>query len=88
MVQLNTDKYSRGMTNKQKVQFGKLLMDQRLSIGYTRIQMSEALCVDRTSYSRWERGMHVPQANVDELKQDVSRVVSYVKSKQNGVAVS
>ncbi|MFJ8247393.1 multiprotein-bridging factor 1 family protein [Peribacillus asahii] len=75
--------------DKEELQeFGQFLLKQRTSIGYSSVKMAELLGVHRTSYRRWERGMHVPHGDIKEIKQDIIRIVDYVKrQKEMGKAV-
>ncbi|MEX3713365.1 helix-turn-helix transcriptional regulator [Cytobacillus horneckiae] len=72
-------KQDRGMTKEQLQEFGDFLKEARQSLGYNTTQMSELLYVHRTSYSRWERGMHVPQADAYLIRQEVEQVLTYSK---------
>lgn len=69
----------RGMTKEQLKEFGAFLKEARQSLGYNTTQMSELLYVHRTSYSRWERSMHVPQADAYLIRQEVEQVLTYSK---------
>ncbi|MEX3625122.1 helix-turn-helix domain-containing protein [Viridibacillus arvi] len=81
-------KYHKAMTASQLRKFGDFLLRQRQSIGYTAVQMAEIIGTHYTSYRRWERGMCMPQLDPDEIKEDVKRVVAYVKkNKKMGKAV-
>lgn len=76
-----TWKQDRGMTKEQLQEFGAFLKEARLSLGYTTTQMGELLFTHRTTLSRWERGMHVPQAEAYEIKEQVKKILAYVKEK-------
>lgn len=74
-------KHDRGMTKEQLMDFGQFLKEARQLLGYNTTQMGELLYVHRTSYSRWERGMHVPQADVFFIKETIRNVLKYINLK-------
>lgn len=80
-------KVTKALNQEELNEFGNFLFNARTSIGYTSIQMAELLDIHRTSYRRWERGIHVPHADVSMIIEDVKRIVAYVKSKEGRVAV-
>ena len=56
------------LTNIQVLDFQNRLSQVRKILGYTYIQMEELLGIHRTTISRWERGLCVPNENVNILK--------------------
>ena len=63
------------LSDKQVAEFRGLLAETRKTLGYTFIQMEDLLGIHRTTISRWERGLYVPNENVDTLKEMLNYAV-------------
>ena len=77
-IKRETSKYkmnNQQLSEKEIYEFVAFLKYTRKTLGYTFTQMEELLGIHRTTISRWERGLYVPNENVNTLKEILNYAV-------------
>jgi transcriptional regulator with XRE-family HTH domain len=72
-------KQTRQITYEEMKEYGEFFKSMRLSIGYSLIKMSEPLGVFYTTYSKWEKGLIIPQQDIYEIEEKVRNIVKVAK---------
>lgn len=64
-------------------QYGKLLKQSRISIGFNTKQMASEIGISVHTLRRWEKGECIPQTDIRYLELKVNNIIN--KYKTNGV---
>jgi transcriptional regulator with XRE-family HTH domain len=72
-------KPTRQITIEEMKEYGEYFRNMRLSINYTQVQFSRLLGIHCMTYSRWERGVIIPQQDIYEIEEKVREIVKSAK---------
>lgn len=68
-------KYKMQIEPEEMQEYGEFFRSMRKSIGYTLAEMAQELGVFRTTLSKWEKGITIPNHNIDDLEQQIRGIV-------------
>ena len=76
-----TRKYTMQISREEMTEYGEFFRSMRQSVGLNLEQMAEKLDLGifRTSISKWEKGISVPQMDIDDIVQRYRNVVKQIK---------
>jgi transcriptional regulator with XRE-family HTH domain len=73
-------KYTLQISMEEMKEYGEFFRSMRKSIGLNLDKMSQLIGTHRTSLSRWEKGLVVPNEDIDEIVQRIRNVVKDAKA--------
>lgn len=73
-------KQIRQVTREEMKEYGEFFKSMRKSVNMTLAEMAEEIGTDRCTFSRWERGMSIPNIEIESLVDMVRQVIKKRRS--------
>lgn len=80
-------KQVRQITYEEMKEYGDFFRSMRKSLGFNLEQMSQEVGIFRTTLSKWEKGLIIPQQGIYEIEMRFREVVKKKRSELNGSAL-